>query len=344
MTLSGAIPGRFVRLSEAFGRSFPYPRRHAIVLHEAGSHDHHQPTVDRRPASKGNPMTCRLCGQPEAVPICTIRGRFSGRAFDFYRCSDCAFIFIGDPWVDYGEIYNEQYYAGKGADPLVDYLGEVDNSERTIRRLEWRGIFAYVASLTEIEPTTTWLDYGCGAGGLVSFLREKRNLSAVGFEQGWSVPRLVDRHVPFITEGQLADHDGQFDVVTAIEVIEHTVDPVAELRRMRRLLKPSGLLFMTTGNVGPYRDRLAKWRYVVPEVHISYFEPQTLAFALRRAGFTPEFPGYGPGWTDIIRFKILKALHRKSNYALDNLAPWSVLCRLTDWRLRVAAQPVGRAK
>jgi len=42
----------------------------------------------------------------------------------------------------------------------------------------------------------------------------------------------------------------------------------------------------------------------MPEIHISIFEPQTLALALADAGFNVTFPGFGPGWADIIRFKL----------------------------------------
>ena len=55
---------------------------------------------------------------------------------------------------------------------------------------------------------------------------------------------------------------GSFDVVTAIEVIEHVLDPVAELRRIRALLRPGGLLFLTTGNAKPYSKRLLTWGYL----------------------------------------------------------------------------------
>lgn len=269
-------------------------------------------------------------------------GRLGPRRFELRRCNVCRFVFISDPWLDYEAIYSEAYYRGEGADRKLNYVEEAQQPSRTVRRYEWRGIAERVGALTEISAETTWLDYGCGTGGLVSFLRG-RGIQATGFEQGWCAPRLRERGVPTIDEPTMAEHSGCFDVVTAIEVIEHTVDPVDVLRRIRSLLRPGGLLFLTTANAAPFAEHLASWRYMTPEVHISFFEPATLALALRRAGFQPEFPGFGPGWPDMIRYKVLMSLHRKWTSTLESVVPWGLLARALDSRLRLSAQPIGWA-
>ena len=49
---------------------------------------------------------------------------------------------------------------------------------------------------------------------------------------------------------------GQFDVVVAIEIIEHLENPFRFVRECARLLKPGGLLFLTTPNVEAVNSRL----------------------------------------------------------------------------------------
>ena len=73
-------------------------------------------------------------------------------------------------------------------------------------------------------------------------------------------------------------------MVTAIEVMEHVIEPMVTLPRIAALLRSGGLLFLTTGNAEPFRGRLAKWSYVKPDIHVGFFEPGTLATALRGAG------------------------------------------------------------
>ena len=200
-----------------------------------------------------------------------------------------------------------------------------------------------IDDLVALRPETPWLDYGCGVGGLVRFLRSRGYTDAWGFEQGWSEARLREQGIPYLQSHELEAHAGTFEVVTATEVIEHSVDPLGDLARMRALLKPGGLLFLTTGNAEPFRDKLSTWQYVMPEIHISFFEPSTLARALESVGFDPQFPGFGPGWVELYRAKLLRTLGVKTTNAVERVLPWSVMARLLESKLHLAAQPVGLA-
>jgi SAM-dependent methyltransferase len=60
------------------------------------------------------------------------------------------------------------------------------------------------------------------------------------------------------------------------------------------------------------------------------------------AGLEAEPGGFGPGWTDIIRFKALKNLRRRTVSALERAVPWPLAARVLDRRLGVSAHPVGR--
>jgi hypothetical protein len=82
---------------------------------------------------------------------------------------------------------------------------------------------------------------------------------------------------------------------------------------------------------------------VRPEIHISFFEPETLAEALRRAGFRPEYPGFVSGYADVIRFKLLKNLHLRRRSLLEHAIPWRIFTRLLDHRFKISALPVGWA-
>jgi hypothetical protein len=111
--------------------------------------------------------------------------------------------------------------------------------------------------------------------------------------------------------------------------------------RMAALLRPGGLLFLTTGNARPHRGRLSSWQYVRPEVHVSFYEPETLELCMRKAGLDPERVTYSSGFTDLIRSKILRTIGIHRQNRLERILPWFLLSRLADRRFRVTHQPIG---
>jgi SAM-dependent methyltransferase len=283
-------------------------------------------------------LLCRVCAQPASVTS-TVTSRFSGRDFELAQCPACHYSFIVEARTDFDVLYDEAYYRGEGADPLVQYEREVTDP-RTVRMYEWRAILAIVEHLRGGLGSARWLDFGCGLGGLVRYARD-RGIDSFGFDEGYAAGRLRQDSVPALSSAELDVAEESFEVVTAIEVLEHLIDPVATLRRLAALLRPGGLLFLTTGNAEPFRNRMETWSYVQPDVHIGFFEPATLATAFRRAGLKPAFPGYVPGFTDLYRYKILKNLGRKRRDLLQDFVPWPLVARTADRRYRLSKHPVA---
>ncbi|MDR3154239.1 MAG: class I SAM-dependent methyltransferase [Deltaproteobacteria bacterium] len=271
------------------------------------------------------------------------------RLFSLCRCPSCGFSFVPDYRTDYDVVYSEAYYRGQGSDPLANYLFDHQEPAATLRRYEWSGLLEVFRTLSPAPPDKAkWLDYGCGLGSLVRYGRE-RGVNIFGCDPYGAAAgkgklpedgRYLD---PYILAREDLQREG-FDYVTAVEVIEHTADPVAFLGEIRPLLKPGGVLFLTTGNAKPFRNKFTRWSYAVcPDIHVSFFEPETLALALEKAGFRPEFRGYVKGFTEIIKYKILKNLKFTRRSRLFDLLPWPVLSRLADAKYRVTAHPVGVA-
>jgi SAM-dependent methyltransferase len=260
--------------------------------------------------------------------------------FGFRTCDACGYSFLADPRVDFAALYNEEYYRGRGADTNVAYVEEMSDP-RTVRLYEWDGILRAVTSLTG-TPRVRWLDYGCGLGGLVRYLREHGIAEAYGFDEGWGADWMASQGLPLLRRDELGAYEGTFDVITAIEVIEHVTDPVGVMTHVNSLLKPGGWFFLTTGNAEPHLRRLLNWSYVNPDVHVGYFQPRTLATVYEKAGLDAEYRGFLPGHDDIIRYKVLKTLRLHRRNPIERLLPWRVLAKPVDWRHRVTAHPLGR--
>jgi SAM-dependent methyltransferase len=285
---------------------------------------------------------CRICGAATRR-IGPVHGKYSGRDYELRRCDVCAFAFIADPWTDFERIYDERYYAGGGADPLVDYGFELAEPGRTIRGYEWRGVTQLVERLLGGLAGVRWLDFGCGNGGLVRYLLEHTGAEPYGFEEGAIATTARGLGIPILSRGELAELTSSFDVITAIEVLEHTLDPMAELRTIRKLLRTGGLVFLTTGNAAPFASDLRHWPYVIPEIHLSFFEPTTLRYAFSHCGLEPGQVPAGGGFDQILKFKVLKNLKVRRRSRLTDLIPARPVAALADRRVRLRQHPLGWA-
>lgn len=104
------------------------------------------------------------------------------------------------------------------------------------------------------------VDVGCG-GGILAEAMAQRGAIVTGIDMGeapLAVARLhqlesgVSVDYRHSTAEQLAaEHPGQFDVVTCLEMLEHVPDPGSVIRACATLCKPGGHLYFSTINRNP---------------------------------------------------------------------------------------------
>jgi cyclopropane fatty-acyl-phospholipid synthase-like methyltransferase len=286
-------------------------------------------------------QNCKICRGPTYY-VGSRSGTFKkNTSFHYYSCQQCYFSFVGNPWLEYEKIYSFEYYNGKGADPLADYFFELKHPKSTIRKYEWEGLKKIIAQLTQNIKNPQHLDYGCGNGGLVRYLAHS-GIRSYGFEEG--AINLYLNDILLLEKHDLEKKEHSFDIISAIEVIEHIAEPLNFLKYIRSLLKPNGVFFLTTGNAQLKREKITHWSYAAyPEIHISFFEPKTLALALEQTGFKPTYLGFMRGYSDIIKFKVLKNIRCRYSLKIFDLLPWAILSRLIDKKLKITAHPLGVA-
>ncbi|MEO8454240.1 MAG: bifunctional 2-polyprenyl-6-hydroxyphenol methylase/3-demethylubiquinol 3-O-methyltransferase UbiG [Sphingomicrobium sp.] len=99
----------------------------------------------------------------------------------------------------------------------------------------------------------TALDVGCGAGLLTEPLA-RLGATVTGVDASAELIAAACEHAAAMLleieyrAGDLLAVDGQFDLVTCMEVIEHVADPAAFVEALAKRLAPSGLLIVSTPN------------------------------------------------------------------------------------------------
>ena len=107
-------------------------------------------------------------------------------------------------------------------------------------------------SRTPLEGKSA-LDVGCGAGLLAEPLA-RLGARVTGIDASPEVIAVAHGHADrtgLAIDYRVADVqklEGQFDLITAMEVIEHVADPATFVKALARLLAPNGLLVMSTPN------------------------------------------------------------------------------------------------
>lgn len=144
------------------------------------------------------------------------------------------------------------------------------------------------------------LDLGCG-GGLVAEPMARLGFAVTGVDAAEENIRAAAVHAEISgvqvtyrrgTAEELSDEAPRFDVVLAMEVLEHVAEPGRFIRTACTLVRPGGLIFLATINRTLKSLAFAKiaaeyaLRWVPPGTHdwTRFIAPANLCLALQEAG------------------------------------------------------------
>jgi hypothetical protein len=269
--------------------------------------------VSRLAATRLSPTaSCKVCGG-EAHPFdvvdfskscetSTQLGRMSMIPVVYRLCAECQFIFTDffddftdDQWRQY--VYNDDYI-------------QVDPEYATIRpRENARMVSTFLAGR---KKNITGLDYGGGNGMTTTLLREL----------GWA----YDSYDPFGHTDMAPDRIGQYNFCSAIEVFEHSPDPVGSLRAIVEKVSKNRLMIMistVTSDGAISQETRLSWWYAAPRNgHVSLYSHKSLEILASRFNLTCVFIKSGPffltrGYSEmetrrlVLQGKLLRRLRRK---------------------------------
>ena len=239
-------------------------------------------------------VACNLCGsaQTKLVFPSTIPDRSQPQDMEAYRCTssgygrhhaivqclNCGLIYSNPRWDD-AELM-DSYEAVEDPLYLQEREGRVLTFEQHLHPLE---------KITGPANGRKLLDVGCYIGVFLE-IAAKHGWEARGIEPSQWAAEQACKNGLNVVHGTLASAhlpDKSFDVVTLWDVIEHLADPMQEVRRAHRVLKPGGLVVIHTMDIDSLFARVMgpKWPWLM-EMHIYYFSQRTMAAMLQKAGFS----------------------------------------------------------
>jgi len=181
------------------------------------------------------------------------------------------------------------------------------------------------------------LDVGCG-GGILAESMAQRGADVTGIDMGEAPLKVAKLHglesgvkVNYqrtTAEEFAAEHAGEFDVVTCMEMLEHVPDPASVVEACKRLVKPGGKVFFSTINRNPKSylfailgaERVLKLVPAGTHDFNKFIQPAELAAWMRLAGLELDLTN-GMTYNPLTKEYALSATDVSVNYLVAATRP-----------------------
>lgn len=208
--------------------------------------------------------------------------RFRLRGFDFFDCRTCSLRFVSPRYLD-PNLYENDYFQGASHG-----FGFTNYEEDKIASQAY--LFKFLKWIKKYSNQTriSLLDVGSANGYFVE-LAKNYGFNASGIEISHAAVEWAKKLNRPVSQGTLETmkDDNLYDVITALDVLEHVPEPLDFLKIARLKLSKDGIMLINVPYVGSFFSRISgkKWHAYLPPEHWIYFNKKSLRNMLRMAGF-----------------------------------------------------------
>lgn len=226
-------------------------------------------------------IDCLICHSSNLETI-TRKGQFN-IPINVCICTDCGLTFLNPRWDEsaYLDFYQNEYDRYYRSGPAGSTQQLKYTYVPVIKRLE--NLVGKTAKFDKI------LDIGSGDGTqLSSFMDENKGNHYYAIEPSKNAEaQLKSKGIHFITNDINSDwteeYKATFDLIIMRHVLEHFLRPDIVLEKIRRALKPNGLIYIAVPNAYKPKPPLARSFFRV--VHTFYFNKVSLTNFIHKANY-----------------------------------------------------------
>lgn len=265
-----------------------------------------------RQSHKANMIYCVYCNRNNFTKL------FIKNGFSIVECSGCGLRFVFNPPTqkNVDGIYSESYFTGEVSRfGYTDYVSEAEYGKKN---------FAKIANnIKRYYQNGKILDVGCASGVLLSLFGNEWQKVGVDVSS-YICDYAKEIEGCRVLQGDFASLDfgsESFDVVTFLDTLDHTVNPIANLKKAVGILKKNGLCVVTCGDTDSLFAKFMgkNWYIYIPPTHLFFFSRKVLEKIMNSLGLRIAKIEYAGKWV------FLKCCFFRLSY----IFPWRPLRRLT---------------
>lgn len=210
------------------------------------------------------------------------------------ECSGCGLAYLNPRPVDHmiDRLYGKEYFNGKSADKGIGLkLQSKEDRQGIFGRCQWeepRQIALIENKIGHISGKKI-LEIGCATGELLLKIRD-RGAAVAGLEISDYAAEIARGRSLDVYTGKVEEFaemlQDEFDMVIALEVIEHVLSPTNFLQCVNAVLKETGYLLLSTPNYGCARKYGEGWLgFRTSFEHLWFFSVESLKKIAMKEGF-----------------------------------------------------------